>query len=186
MSKNTAEIKQLIERMGGAHLYEIIDGTVDSVNEEDYSVDVKLAEDVVLPDVRLRAVSNGGAPGLVCLPKVGSYIVFCQIRGAEDYILIKTSELDKIIVDVGVKLELNASETVFNGGNNDGLPFAGKVVQRLNKLESDINSLKQIIAWWTPASQDGGAALKTASSSWAAQLLQATVISDIENNKIKQ
>lgn len=185
MSKTATEIRELIETMGGRGAYEIIEGTVDSVNEDEYLVDVKLAEDVVLPDVKLRAVSNGGAAGLVCLPTKGSNIVFCQIRGEADYVLLKTSELDKVVIDVAVKLELNAPETVFNGGNNDGLVLLHKLEDNLDKVKQYVTTMNQAIgtALGTIDSTAGSASTPSYQSTMSSQQI---VFDDMENKEIKQ
>jgi hypothetical protein len=61
-----------------------------------------------------------------------------------------------------------------------------QLVQQINKIEQDLNSLKTVFKNWTPVSQDGGAALKAAATSWAAQQLQKTQNTDIANDKITQ
>jgi hypothetical protein len=52
-------------------------------------------------------------------------------------------------------------------------------------LEKDVNALKSVFSGWTPISQDGGAALKSAAGTWFGQQLTVTSKSDIENDKIK-
>ena len=59
-------------------------------------------------------------------------------------------------------------------------------VERLNKIEQDINNLKQAFTSWTPTPQDGGAALKTVVASWSGSKLTETKVEDIESETIKQ
>ena len=62
----------------------------------------------------------------------------------------------------------------------------GELTERLNLIEKDINSLKQKLSGWTPTPNDGGAALKTALSSYFSESLQETQVTDIENERVKQ
>lgn len=73
-----------------------------------------------------------------------------------------------------------------NGGDNGGLVKIEKLTERLNKIEQDINKLKTVFSTtWTVTPQDGGAALRTAASTWAGALLQETQVSDMEDDKVK-
>lgn len=100
MSGALSEIKTAIAEMGGLGAYEIIDGTIESVNEEAYTVDINIDEGLTLPYIKLRSVSNGEKAGFVCVPAVGSEVVFAKVRGEQDYILLKVSELDKVIAEI--------------------------------------------------------------------------------------
>ena len=44
--------------------------------------------------------------------------------------------------------------------------LSNKVLDELNKLASDINTLKAVFSAWVPVPQDGGAALKVAAGTW--------------------
>ena len=76
-------------------------------------------------------------------------------------------------------------EVVINGGENEGLVKVVELAEKLNAIENDINNLKSIFSSWVPVVYDGGASLKAAAASWAAQSLQTTSKKDIENPKIK-
>lgn len=71
------------------------------------------------------------------------------------------------------------------GNANGGLVNVGPLVDKLNALESDNNELKTILQLWVPVANDGGAALKTASATWASSTLTPTVQADIENTNIE-
>ena len=71
-------------------------------------------------------------------------------------------------------------------GGEVGIPESTSTVERLNKIEQDINNLKQAFTSWTPTPQDGGAALKTVVASWSGSKLTATKVEDIESETIKQ
>jgi hypothetical protein len=83
-------------------------------------------------------------------------------------------------------VEIKVSNTVtINSGENGGLVKIAKLTQQLNTLEKDLNSLKTAFSSWVTVPQDGGAALKAATATWAGQTLAATQQADIENEKIK-
>ena len=66
-----------------------------------------------------------------------------------------------------------------------GLTIADFVTKELNDLRSDLNTLKTAFSSWIPAPNDGGAALKTASASWAGQTLTPVQSEDLQNKKVK-
>lgn len=72
------------------------------------------------------------------------------------------------------------------GNDFGGLAKVQPITQRLNALESDLNTLKNVFkTLWVPVANDGGAALKTASSAWANAPLTQTQVGDLENDKVK-
>lgn len=167
--------------------YEIIDGTVVSVNEDKRTADIRIGDEddaVILPGVTLRAVSNGQKDGILCVPAVGSYVVFAKICGESDYVLIKTSELDKLVIDVAVKVELNAPETVFNGGLNEGIIVINKLQAEIEKLNLSLEILKNathaaIVPIDTIVSGTSGI-FQTATS-----FMQSADLSNVTNDKVK-
>lgn len=185
MSKTEKDIAQSIAELGKAGKYEIFEGSVSVVDEKQRTVDVEIEEGVELFDIKLRSVVGGGKDGIVLIPKVGSQIVFAQIRGEDDFILIATSELDKIIVDVEVSVEVNSPKILINGGDNGGIPIEKKVIDEINELKQVINDFKTLLTTWIPVPSDGGAALKTAISSWAGEMLVPTEAKALENPKVK-
>ncbi len=64
----------------------------------------------------------------------------------------------------------------------DFVALAGKVLTELNKLASDVNSLKTVFSAWIPVPNDGGAALKTAATTWFGS---PVTISPVAATKVK-
>lgn len=62
---------------------------------------------------------------------------------------------------------------------------AEQLAQRINAIEKDINTLKNVFSAWVTTPNDGGAALKLAAAAWAGSLLTLTQRSDYENGKVK-
>lgn len=91
----------------GAGVLEVLSGVVSSIDESGLMISVSVDDAVEIPDVRLRAVSDDGKRGMVCIPKKGSDIVFAKVDGEADYVLLLASELDKVIVEIdSVKMEV--------------------------------------------------------------------------------
>lgn len=109
--------------------------------------------------------------GLYIKPSVDSYVVVNWINKTLCYITL-CSEVDAIIFQDGVNL---------------GIPKTPETVERLNLIEQDINTLKEIIGTtWVPVATDGGAALKAAAATWSGTDLVETINDDIQNEKFKQ
>lgn len=56
-----------------------------------------------------------------------------------------------------------ACPSAFSFGN----PALAQALARADKVEAELNSLKQVFSMWAPVPNDGGGTLKTAVSSWA-------------------
>lgn len=108
--------------------------------------------------------------GVMVVPKDGSVVAVVWVS--------KTTAVVVMVAEV--------EEIRLMGGQLGGLVKVVELVKRLNAVEKDMNSLKQVFQDWAPVSQDGGAALKAAATAWATQQLTETQKSDIENEKVKQ
>lgn len=173
------EIKEVIKSIVGVPGMMFVIGKVESVGDETCSV--KIADRIVINDVRLNASADGNADNILIKPKVGSMVLMADLSGGElrSLVVISFSALESMTV----KFE---GDVVINGGDNEGLVKVVPLKDRLNAIENDINSLKQVFsASWVPVVYDGGASLKAAAASWAAQTLATTSKEDIENPKIK-
>ena len=86
----------------------------------------------------------------------------------------------------GTKLKLNKDSSIFDGGENGGMVIVQNLIDKINRLENDINKLKQAFAMWVVVPQDGGAALKAITADWYGnQIIPITQVSDLENTKVK-
>lgn len=133
-----------------------------------------VADDLEYYDVQL------GLGGLFFRPAVKSTVLIGIVEGNEAAaFLLSAGEIEKIEVKTSVEVEID-------GGENGGTVLSGALVEKLNRLEDDVNALKTAISGWAPVSMDGGAALKTALTSWTGRQLTKTARKDVENKKIKQ
>lgn len=172
------EIKEAIKSIVGVPGMMFVMGKVESVGDETCSV--KIADRIVINDVRLNASADGNADNILIKPTVGSMVMMADLSGGElrSLVVISFSALESMTV----KFE---GEVVINGGENEGLVKVVELAEKLNAIENDINNLKSIFSSWVPVVYDGGASLKAAAASWVAQSLQTTSKEDIENPKIK-
>lgn len=131
---------------------------------------------------------NAGTAVLKVKPKQYSTAIILYTEGDVNRpVFVGFTEVEEINVVVGESsVKITDGLIEFNGGENKGMVLAESVKDKLNKIENDINALKSAIASWTPVPSDGGASLKVATSTWYAQRLVSTQLSDIENDKITQ
>lgn len=140
-------------------------------------------EGLEIYDVKLRASENGEESKFLLKPKVGSWVMMSRIQHSKKFFVSMVSEVDEVFI--------TSNLTQFNSGEFGGLIKIKELVGKVNALESDINSLKDIFLNWTPSSNDGGLALKTAiainptpNSSYAGKKLSNTKVEELENKKV--
>lgn len=172
------EIKDVLKSIAGVPGMMFVMGKVESVGNETCSV--KIADRLVINDVRLNASADGNRDNILIKPKVGSMVLMADLSGGDlrSLVVISFSAIDSLTV----KFE---GDVVIDEGKNEGLVKVVELTNRLNAIEQDNNSLKRIFSSWVAVPNDGGAALKAASASWASQTLAETKQQDIENPKIK-
>lgn len=151
--------------------------SVDSVDENERTIDcTPINGNAQIFGARLQSGING-TNGLCVFPVVGSVVIVTFMNKLTGYVST-FSEIDKILIDTN-------TEVIFDGGNNGGLIKVNDLVSKMNNIENDLNSLKNILSIWAPVPSDGGASLKTALASYFAQTITPTIKTDIENDKIK-
>ena len=96
--------------------------------------DVEL-EGMKLTDVRLRAVVNGENSKILVTPKTESYVLVADLSGdLSQLAVIGFSEVEKIEIDANDKI-------IFNGGNNKGLVKVEPMVNWMQKVYNDLQTL---------------------------------------------
>lgn len=191
------EIETAVRKLAGTFELDIPSvtiGVVKSVDENAATCVVTVTNGVDVPNVRLQAAV---CDGLLILPVVGSDVVIMSSVQNTPFVVLY-SDIDKLYLQVGDssltvfnKPQSGGQEIRFNDGKFGGLITLidpnnpdGGVLARINKLEDDLNKIKTAFATWTPAPNDGGAALKSVASDWAAEMLVRTTKSDIEDKLI--
>lgn len=165
-------IIQAIQQIAGTKLKNdvtSIECTVESVNESERTCDcvaISGKAESKIPDVRLMSCIDDG---LLLIPAIDSHVTVIVSKQNDPYVSLY-SELQKI---------------VFMGGEYGGLVKVTPLVQKINALEQQVNTLKQLLTAWVPVPNDGGGALKAVVSTWAAQAITLTQKAQLENLNIK-
>lgn len=162
-----------------------ITGTVKEVDEVNATCSVDIGNNIVLEDVRLRATVNGDK-GFYLIPTIDSVAFLIRIESSDEFLAVGYSEIDKVIYKgESASLEINNDQIIFNANELDSFGInINSLIDRINLLEEDINSLKTVLTNWIPVPQDGGYSLKTASATWAGSQLVNTEVNDIKDPKI--
>lgn len=172
-----SQIKESIRKIASQNCSQMVfTAKVESVDGEKCSVSV---DGLTITDVRLRSVINGENSKILITPEQDSYVMVIDLSGGHfsNLAVIGYSQIEKIEIDANDKI-------ILNGGNNHGLVKIEELTQKLNSIERDINNLKSVFSYWTPASNDGGAALKAYVQEWASSQLTITQKSDYEDTNI--
>lgn len=144
-------------------------GVVKSVEGSTCTVEI---DGLDIPDVRLRASTTSDDLELLITPAIGSAVIIGSLSG----------DLTQLAV-----LSVDRAETiVIGGGQQGGLVLVHELVQKLNALESDLNTLKKAVQRAVIVPQDGGASFRTSLLSWAGQQLPKTTAQQIANPNVKQ
>ena len=188
MSGIRAAIQTLAEKSGN-DVSPVLAAQVVSVDWDKKTCKVKTDDGREYSGVRLRAVKDNASKGLCLKPTVNSWVLVASInnKSTQRYVSMFT-ELDavELVGDNDVMMiDVPNGSIEFNGGQNQGMVKVVELVEKLNAIEQDLNALKTVFSGWSPVSQDGGAALKTAAGSWFGQVLSQTTANDLKNDKVK-
>lgn len=134
-----SEIKESIQKMaskGGAGI--VFNAKVKSV-QGDTTCTVEL-DGLTVSDVRLRAVVNGETSKILVTPKTGSHVLVADLSGdLSQLAVVGYSEVEKIEVDAN-------DEIVFNGGENKGLVKVESMVDWMQKVYNDLQTLVGLLS----------------------------------------
>lgn len=161
--------------------------TVTKVDKSERTVDCEpVNEDAPLLDVNLQA-NQQGKVGFVQIPRIGSYVVVGFLSDGVAAVVLLCDDVESIEIVVGdYSIIINDNGIMMNGGKLGGLVKIENLTSRLNVIEKDINSLKNLLSSWVPVPNDGGASLKTSLTYWSEHILVETKRGDYENESIKQ
>ena len=162
----TNELRRALQQKYGEKPVTIL-GTIAAVDENSKTCSID-DDGFMMYGIRLQSVTNAAA-GILKVPKIGAQALAVKIEDGDGFMLLDCAEYDKII---------------FNGGTNGGLINIESLVNKINAIENDLNSLKTVFKSWTPVAQDGGSALKTAAADWADQTITKTKTKDLEDKTI--
>jgi len=157
-----------------------------AVNQSERTCDCQpLNGDADIFGVRLQAVIDE-TTGIYIVPKQGSYVIGGFLIKNDAFIIL-CSEIESFEIVIGsMSFKMDGSKIIMNEGNLGGLVKIQDLVNKLNLLKSDINSLKTVFNSWVVVPSDGGAALKAIAATWSTSQLQTINVSDLENTKVQQ
>lgn len=181
------DIRTAIRELSKNDTKMIIPAIVDKVDNDRRTVDcTPLNDEAPLLGINLQACQGGKHGGVLLVPRKGSHVVVALYDTSGRGCVILTEEIERILIEVeGTTVDITASGVTINGGDNHGMVKVKALTERLNAIEDDINSLKNVFKNWGPVPQDGGAALKTAAATWMGKQLSNTSQKDLENDKVK-
>lgn len=162
----TNELRRAFQQKYGEKPVTIL-GTIAAVDGNSKTCNID-DDGFMMYGIRLQSVTNAAA-GILKVPKIGAQALAVKIEDGDGFMLLDCAEYDKII---------------FNGGTNGGLINIQSLVNKINAIENDLNSLKTVFKSWTPVAQDGGSALKTAAADWADQTITKTKTKDLEDKTV--
>lgn len=164
----TTAIEKILEKRLEMQLSE---GKVTAVDKPNRTCHVERDGLPELFDVRLNAIVSPTGNMITIYPKVGSHVLCAVIENnPTDTVVLQATDIDEIII---------------NDGENGGVPLVEPIATQLQAIKDDLNSLKTVFKNWIVVAQDGGAALKTASTAWANQSLPDVEAAELQNEKFK-
>lgn len=181
-----AEIQEALLRMikVACRNHTVIEGTVvaGSVDQDNCWCDVLIDDgtsSITFQEVPLK-VLTGSVASIIEYPADGSPVLMKFRDGNQDRPQIdKIQIVDTVVINPGTL-------TQFGEGEDGGMVLVNPLTVALNAGQNDSNTLKKLIANWTPVPDDGGASLKALLAEWCAEELPMTKTADIESTTITQ
>lgn len=168
-------IIESINKMTGQHKIDqitYINATVKSIDIDKRTCECTAIDGHTEYDLTAKLMASVD-DGILFIPAINSTIKVIFSQNVEPFV-IQYSEIENIIIDAKIKIQ-------FNDGSFGGLIKITDLVGRLNTLEKDLNTVKQVFATWTPLAETG---LKTSLTAWSGRQLTETKTKDIENERI--
>lgn len=182
-----AQIAQLLGDIVGKNRGSLVFFSAQVVSVQGDTCTVKI-DGLELSDIRLTPTTSERDDTLLLTPATDSFVLVGSLSGDLNNLCVLAADtlasLELTIGDIGVFIDKEG--VVLNGGELGGLVKLDDVTKKINALENQLNQLKNILKAWTPAPNDGGAALKGAISTWAGNPITITKSSELENLKVKQ
>lgn len=173
-------LQNLFRVLGRNHT--VIDGVVTEVDRDKCTCTVTVSDSqsgVDFTNVPIETLI-GSQASVILFPAINSACLLIFRDGDKDRPqLLKVDQVDTIVCNPITLFQ-------FNKGENGGLPITPKLIERLNKIEADLNTVKQAFNSWTPVPDDGGAALKAVTADWAGEELTETMAEDIQSKVVTQ
>ena len=144
MSSANRIINDAINRITGSHKIDPVyfgDATIESVDLPNCVCSVTIIDghtEVIIPNVRLMSVIDDG---VIFEPVIGSTVTIIYSQNV-DPVVVKYSQIKSI--------QAITNKFIFNDGSNGGLAIIGALLQKINNLENQLNSVTTWAATVTP------------------------------------
>lgn len=183
--KKIAEgLRQIAKKYGGGGICQ--GATVKTIDDTTFTCSVETDDEYEMPGILYKSIS-GGEIDVVFQPSINSRVFILQIDDSDEWMIVKFGAIDKVKIKIGeTTFNMDGNLIELNGGQLGGMVKVEGLVSKLNAIESDLNSLKTVFNSWIVAPLDGGAALKTAATTWSTQNITVTERNELENIKVKQ
>lgn len=162
------EVRRLLAQFIGVNKPTLL-ATVKSVDKSENTCVID-DDGTELPGIRLRCIT-GENNGIVAYPKKGAYVLCVKVEDTEEWSVIKASEYESI--------EMTIESLVINGGYNGGLVKIDAMIDWMQKVYSDLQTLKTQLNTWPVAGNGAPLALIFNPTS------PNPIKSDFEDTKIK-
>lgn len=137
MAKTDQDVRELLAKFIGINKPTML-GIVKDVDRTENTCTIE-DDGVEWLGVRLRAVS-GENNGIIGYPTPGAYVLCVKVEDTEEWAVLKASEYDSI--------EITIESLVINGGDLGGLVKIDAMIDWMQKVYSDLQTLKtQLKAW---------------------------------------
>lgn len=160
----------------------VIEGKITGVSEDNRTCDISVGDSnssVPFSNVLLEILTTSDA-SFTLIPNLNSDCLVCFRDGNQDRPqIIKCQSVAKIVANPTDLFQ-------FNTGENGGLVLVNPLADVLNKIISDINTIKGIFEAWIPVPNDGGQALKDSSAPWSGNDIDPIDPTDLENPNVTQ
>lgn len=198
-----ATIKEAIKKLAhqGGFTATIDRAIVLSVDKNELTCTVRqVADDIELEGVKLKPVINDddlSKMGLILFPAVNSFVTIGQIDNDNlDLCILGTTEIEsigldtttalKLLISVDGKLNLNTVQTVFNDGQNGGIPLLKPLTKIISDLQKQVNDLSDAFTNHTHAGVKSGTDTSLITTTKAPGKSTLIKEKDIENTRIVQ
>ncbi|MDR2806261.1 MAG: hypothetical protein LBB85_11635 [Dysgonamonadaceae bacterium] len=177
-------LEQAIENAIGVQadrrqIKQIITGTAMNVGET--ACDVMRENAPVIYDARLNAIDDKLASYVTVVPKAGSFVLVGIVENLKtEAVVLRCSEVEKVRIKIGDQtLTVDKEGFVINGGENAGLIKINSIVSWMQKVYSDLQTLKTQLATHPVAGNGAVLALSFNPTT------QNPLVSDFEDEKIR-
>ena len=180
-----SKIAEVIKQMAPTKGTLLFPAKVTAIDGETCTVDI---ENIILTDVRLKAVVNGKDEQMVIEPKVGSMVMVADLSDGNlrDCMVIQVSEIQRIgIAMKDTTIEITNDGVTINDGKNGGLCITPELVKQLNVLTARVDAIYRAIEAAPIGTADGGLAFKSGLVAQLSAVIQKEDFSYIEDTKVK-